>query len=58
MYAFRCGEDSKNKLNGVSKPYSKNIKVEGYFNCLIGEEYQQECENFIIRSIIHEMYLQ
>ena len=28
MYAFKCGDDSKNKLKGVSKSYSKNIRFE------------------------------
>ena len=28
MYAFKCGDDSKNKLKGVSKSQSKNIKFE------------------------------
>ena len=26
--------------------------------CLDGEDYQQECDNYIIRSINHEIYLQ
>ena len=30
MYAFKCGEDSKNKLKGISKSQSKNIKFEEY----------------------------
>ena len=58
MYAFKCGNDSKNKLNGVSKSQSKNIKFEEFKKCLDGEEYRQECNNFIIRSINHEMVLQ
>ena len=58
MYAFKCGNDSKNKLKGVSKSQSKNIKCEEYKKCLNGEEYQRECDNFIIRSINHEMVLQ
>ena len=28
MYAFKCGNDSKNNINGVSKSQSKNIKFE------------------------------
>ena len=28
MYAFKCGDDSKNKLKGISKSQSKNIKFE------------------------------
>ena len=28
MYAFKCGNDSKNKLKGVSKSQSKNIKFQ------------------------------
>ena len=58
MYAFKCGGDSKNKLKGISKSQSKNIKFEEYKKCLDGQEYQQECDNYIIRSINHEMILQ
>ena len=58
MYAFKCGGDSKNKLKGVSKSQSKNIKFEEYKKCLDGEEYQRECNNYFIRSINHEMHLQ
>ena len=57
-YAFKCGNDSKNKLKGISKSQSKNIKFEEYYNCLFGREYQQECDNYILRSINHEMDLQ
>ena len=58
MYAFKCGDDSKNKLKSVSKSQSKNIKFEEYKKCLDGEEYQRECDNYIIRSINHERVLQ
>ena len=58
MYAFKCGNDSKNKLKGINKSQSKNIKLEEYKKCLDGEDYQQECDNYIIRSINHEMVLQ
>ena len=58
MYAFKCGDDSKNKLKGVSKTQSKHIKFEEHKKCLDGEEYQRECNNYIIRSINHEMHLQ
>ena len=58
MYAFKCGNDSKNKLKGISKSQSKLIKFEEYYNCLFDGEYQRECNNYIIRSINHEMVLQ
>ena len=58
MYAFKRGDDSKNKLKGISESQSKNTKFEEYYSCLFGGKYQQECDNYIIRSIIHEMYLQ
>ena len=58
MYAFKCGNDSKNNLKGISKSQSKNIKFEEYKKCLDGEDYQQECDNYVIRSINHEMVLQ
>ena len=52
------GKDSKNKLRGISKSQSKNIKFEEYKKCLDGEEYQKECNNYILRSINHQMLLQ
>ena len=58
MYAFKCGDESKNKLKGISKSQSKNIKFEEYKKCLDGDDYQKECNNYIIRSINHEMVLQ
>ena len=58
MYAFKCGDDSKNKLKGISKSQSRNIKFEEYKKCLDGEEYQEECNNYILRSINHEIHLQ
>ena len=57
-YAFRCEDDSKNKLKGISKSQSKNIKFEEYYNCLFDREYQYECDNYILRSINHEMVFQ
>ena len=58
MYSFKCGNDDKNKLKCISESQSKHIKFEEYYNCLFGGEYQKECDNYIIRSINHEMYLQ
>ena len=37
MYAFKCGDDSKNKLKGISKSQSKNFKFEEFKKCLDGE---------------------
>ena len=56
MYAFKCGDDSKNKLKGISRGQSKNNKFEEK-ECLINEKYQRECDNCILRSVNHEMYL-
>ena len=38
MYAFKCGNDGKNKLKCTSKSQSKNVKFEEYKKCLDGEE--------------------
>ena len=57
-HAFKCGDDSKNKLKGISKSYSKTIKFDEYEKSLDGEENQKACDNHIIRSLNHEMYLQ
>ena len=45
MYAFICGDDSKNQLKGVSESQSKNIKIEEKKNCLDGKKYQEECNS-------------
>ena len=58
IYAFECGDDSKNKLKSISKSQSKHIKFEEYKKCLYSKKYRKECNNFIHRSINHEMYLQ
>ena len=57
-YAFKCGNDSKNKLECISKSYSKNNKSDEYKKCLDSEEHQEECNNYLLRSINHEMHLQ
>ena len=59
-YSFKCknNDENKNKIKGISKSQSKHIKFEEHYNCLFGGEYQRECNNYIIRSINHEMVLQ
>ena len=59
-YSFKCKseDENKNKIKGISRSQSKNIKFEEYYNCLFGREYQQECDNYILRSINHDMILQ
>ena len=59
-YSFKCKDniEDKNKIKGISKSQSKHIKFEEYYNCLFGKEYQKEYNNYIIRSINHEMILQ
>ena len=59
-YSFKCKNnvENKNKIKGVSKSQSKHINLQEYYNCLFGGEYQRECDNYIIRSINHEMVLQ
>ena len=42
---------------GVFKFQSKNKKFDEYKNCLDGNDYQKECDNFIFQSFNHEMYL-
>ena len=57
MYAFECEDESKNKIEGISKSFSKKIKFEEYKKCLDGEEYEKECDNYVLRSLNHEMCL-
>ena len=58
MYAFKCGDDSRNILKGISESQSKNFKFEEYKICLDGEIFQSECNSYVLRSINHEMHLQ
>ena len=41
MYAFKCGDDSKNKLKRISKSQSINIKLEEYKNRLDGKKIKK-----------------
>ena len=60
VFSFKCKDniESKNKIKVISKSQSKHIKSEEYYNCLFGGQYQKERNNYIIRSINHEMVLQ
>ena len=58
MYEFKCGNDSKIKLKGISKSQSKHIKFQEYKKCLDSEAYRKECDKYIMRSINNELYLQ
>ena len=49
---------AKTKLKGTFKSQSKYISFEEYKKCLEGEEQKRECDNYVIRSLILEMYLQ
>ena len=49
MYAFKCRDDSENKLKGVFEHYSKNIKFQEHENSLNIEKYQRECDNFVLK---------
>ena len=59
-FSCKCNDntESKNKIKGILKSQSKHIKFEEYKKCLDGEKYQSERNNYILRSINHEMYLQ
>ena len=60
MYAFKCKDkiEVKNKLKGISENQSKIIKFVEYKICLDGEELENECTNYILKSINHDMYMQ
>ena len=57
MHAFKSGDDSKNKVKSIGKFQAKHINFDEHKNCLDGEDYQKQCDNYIIRSINHEMHL-
>ena len=41
MYAFKCGDDSKNQSKGISKSQSKHKNFEEYKKCSDGKDYQR-----------------
>ena len=45
-------------MKGISKNQPNIIKFEGYKKCLDGGKDPEECENYILRSVNHERYLQ
>ena len=45
-------------MKGNSKYRSKQTKFEEYKKCLDGEDYQRECNNYILGSNNHEIHLQ
>ena len=57
-FALRCGDNCKNEIKGISNSQSKNINFEEYKICLDGEEIENICSNYVLKSIIHDMYLQ
>ena len=55
-YSFKCGSDNENWK--VFPNLNRNVLKMEKNNCLFGGEYQKECDNYVIRSINHGMYLQ
>ena len=55
-YSFKgnIDDENKNKLKGTQ---TKNINFREYYKCLFGNEYEKECENYLIRSLNHDIYL-
>ena len=58
--SFKCkiDDESKNKVKGVLKSQSKHIKLEEYKIGLDGEDYRNDCDNYKLRSVYLEIYLQ
>ena len=50
--------ESIKKIKEIFKSQSKHIKFEEYRKCLDKEEYQRECNKYILCSNNHEMHLQ
>ena len=45
-------------MKGVTKSQAENIVLEEHYNCLSRKEYQTSFDNYLIRSITRDMYLQ
>ena len=57
-YSFNCNDGNTNKLKVISESQSRHIGFEQYKKCLDGKKYQKECDDYILKSINHDMYLQ
>ena len=60
VFSFKCNDnnENRNKLEGISKSQTKYIKFEEYKVCLDGDGNINEGDNYILKSINHDMYLQ
>ena len=56
--SYKCKNENINKLKGICRTQVENINFEECFSCLFGKEYQKKCDNYVIRSINHDMYMQ
>ena len=54
-YFYRCGGENINIMKIFSKSESKMIKFDDCFSCLFGSEHQKESDNYVTRSIKHDM---
>ena len=57
-YSIKSGSDIKRDCNCISKCEWKIIKLEEFYICLFQREKQKQCDNFIMKSINHDIYLQ
>ena len=59
-YSFKCkcDDEIKKKLKGICKSKSKHVNFAEFKKCLDREKYQEKCNNYILRSVNHEIYLQ
>ena len=59
LHSFKCRDDNeyKNILKVISKSQWNFNKFEEFKEGLDGEDYQRECDNYVLKSIIPEMYL-
>ena len=56
-YSFE-GSVKKENTENSSKSQSENKKFEEYYIYLIGGDYQEKCDSYIIKSVNHGMYFQ
>ena len=57
MFAFKCGNDSKNKLKGVLNLNQKTISSKNTKK-IIWQRLSKNCDIYILPSINQDMYLQ
>ena len=55
-YSFKCGNDIKNKLEGISEPQSKSTKLKSFINVDMQKDIKKNVRN-ILKNLLFVNYV-